>query len=198
MSHKNFLHVIIATIAFLISPIALAATEEQGTTHGTFVKPEKPVNQDDWKPHVGAMIGMANPEGNFDSSFNYGLDIGFQPYIPFGVGFELSSGESDRENNGRHEEMRRTLALFRGTYNFGGNLAFIRHSYVGGAAGPVIDGNGPYEGVHIGIAPLVGFDIPLRAETQKALSLGMNAKYLFVNDAAPDTFALNGVVKYWF
>ncbi len=199
MSHKLILRTLLGmTTLLLYSTLASAATENTGQTSRTFVKPTEPVNQSDWKPHIGAMIGMANPEGNFDSAFQYGIDIGFQPYIPFGAGIEISTGQSDRDNNGRHENLRRTQALARATYNFGGTIPVIRHSYFGGALGPVIDSNSPYEGVHLGVAPLIGFDIPLREVTQKSLSLGMNAKYIFVNDAAPDTFALNGIVKYWF
>lgn len=200
MSHKNYLQLFIATAALvLFSHVSFAATENEGSTHGTFVKPTKDMDQADWKPHVGAILGMANPEGNFDSAVNYGIDIGFQPYIPFGAGLELSSGESDRNNNvGAREHLRRTLVLARGTYNFGGDLPLIRHSYVGALLGPTIDSNSSYEGVHLGLGPALGFDIPLRDQTQKALSLGLNAKYLLVNDAAPDLFALNGVVKYWF
>ena len=82
----------------------------------------------------------------------------------------------------------------------GGDLAVIRHSYVGGLLGPAIDDGSSHNGVHLGLGPIIGFDIPLTTtdDTQRGLTLGANAKYLFVNDAAPDLFALNGVVKYWF
>lgn len=199
MSHKFILRMLLSVTAFLMfSTLASAAPANTGQTKGTFVKPSQPTDESDWKPHVGAVLGMTNPEGNFDSAVQYGVDIGFQPYIPFGAGIEISTGVSDRTNVGVREDLRRTLALARGTYNLGGTLPVIRYSYVGGAIGPVIDSNSPYNGVHLGLAPLIGFDIPLRDVTQKSLSLGMNAKYIFVNDAAPDTFALNGIVKYWF
>jgi hypothetical protein len=202
MSHKNIKNILTILIAVsavtLFSDTSYAAPDNEGTTHGTFVKPSKDMGESDWKPHVGVILGMSNPEGNYDSAVNYGIDIGFQPYIPFGAGLEISSGQSDRDANGRHEKMRRTLALARGTYNFGGDLPVIRHGYVGALLGPTIDNGSSYDGVHLGLGPVLGFDIPLREETQQALSLGLNAKYLFVNDAAPDMFALNGVVKYWF
>ena len=204
MSHKNIKNLL--TILVAVSAVTLfsnssnAAPANEGTTHGTFVKPNQDMNEGDWKPHVGVILGMSNPEGNYDSAVNYGIDIGFQPYIPFGAGIEISTGESDRDANGRHENMRRTLALARGTYNFGGDLAVIRHSYVGGLLGPAIDDGSSHNGVHLGLGPIIGFDIPLTTtdDTQRGLTLGANAKYLFVNDAAPDLFALNGVVKYWF
>jgi hypothetical protein len=202
MSHKNtknILTILIAVSAItLFSNTSYAAPSNEGTTHGTFVKPTQDMSEGDWKPHVGVILGMSNPEGNFNSAVNYGIDIGFQPYIPFGAGLEISSGETHRQANGRHENMRRTLALARGTYNFGGDLALIRHSYVGALLGPTIDDGSSYDGVHLGLGPIIGFDIPLYEETQQGLTLGANAKYLFVNDAAPDLFALNGVLKYWF
>lgn len=178
----------IATIFFCLSSVAFAQTE--GTN--TFPKPTKPETVSEWRTHMGILAGYTNAEGKFESALGYGVDFGFQPYIPFGVGAELAS----TENEGN---LTRTTLLGRGTYNFGGSIPVINKSYVGAMLGPVWDSESSNDGVRFGIGPVVGFDLPLGKEiTEKTVTLGLNARYLFVNEGVADTFALNGAMKYWF
>lgn len=168
---------------------AYAATDGSNT----FPTPAKS-NAQERRPHVGLLAGYSNPEGgSYTPTVGYGVDFGIQPYIPFSIGAELASTTNDGA-------LTRTTLLARGTYNFGGSLPLISHSYFGAMLGPVLDTESHHDGVHFGIAPVLGFDIPVGSASisENTFTLGLNARYLFVNESAPDTFALNGAMKYWF
>lgn len=179
------------TLSLLIFCLGhIASAETEGTS--TFPTPGKPANTDEWRTHMGILAGYTNAEGDYKSALGYGVDWGIQPYIPFAVGAELASTENEGD-------LTRTTLLGRGTYNFGGSIPVIKHSYVGALLGPVWDSESSNDGVRFGIGPVVGFDVPLGKEiTEKTVSLGLNARYLFVNESVADTFALNGAMKYWF
>lgn len=145
------------------------------------------------KPSLGIMGGYAETEAARRSGTNYGIEYGFQPYIPVGVAIELSGYVSPSVEN--KATLTRTRLLGKANYNFGGNIAVIKNSYIGVGLGPVWDNVRNTDDVELGIAPQIGFDIPI-ARTQ--FSLGANANYLFVGGAKEDVFALNGMAKYWF
>ncbi len=167
-----------------------AAAQYEGTN--TFPTPAKPETASEWKPHIGVTAGYTNAEGDFTSTLGYGLDFGVQPYIPFGVGAELATTDNEGD-------LRRTTLLGRATYNFGGSIPVINKSYVGALLGPVWDTESRDNGVRFGIGPVAGFDIPLGQDmTNNTVTLGLNARYVFVNESQPDTFQLNGAMKYWF
>lgn len=144
------------------------------------------------RPSIGIFGGFADTQSGRRDGTNYGIEAGYQPYIPFGLGVELSGYVSDHQ--GDEATLTRTRLLAKGTYNFGGTIPVIKHSYVGVALGPVWDNVRNQIDMNFGIAPQVGFDIPVIDH----LTLGANANYLFVGGAKPDVFALNGVAKYWF
>lgn len=179
--------------AACFSSTAWAARDHQ-TSSSTFPKPTETRGVSEQKPHVGIMLGFTGQQANYGSSAEYGIDIGFQPYIPFGAGIELSGSNTDRTRNGRMERLTRTNLLAKGTYNFGGSSDIIRNSYVGLGLGPIFDSTD----THFGIAPMAGFDIPFRNKPRQFLSLGLYAKYLFVSGVSPNAFSMNGVLKYWF
>jgi len=145
------------------------------------------------RPHVGVKLGVANPEGSYDTSGEMGLDVGFQPYIPFGVGvaFAMSSNPSETSAT----DLERSSILARGTYNLGGSTVVLKDSWLGVAAGPVFR----TDGTDLGIAPVVGFDIPIPADSGSYFSLGADAKYLaLVNSDESDSLTVSGALKYWF
>jgi hypothetical protein len=85
----------------------------------------------------------------------------------------------------------------KGTYNFGGTTPVIKDSFVGVGVGPVIKN----DGTDIAIAPLAGFDIPLKEETNHErdfYSLGLHAKYMFVSSSDPKELSVNAALKYWY
>jgi len=169
----------------------------EGTPSSTFPKPSE--TMDEWRPHVGLIAGIANHEGStFDSAFEYGVDVGFQPYVPFGLGLELSTATSEVDVGIFDEELVRTKLLAKGTYNFGGGIPVIKHSYVGLAIGPMLESLAGDDELYIGTAPMLGFDIPLREKSHDYLSLGLNARYLISSSGSPDAFTVNGMMKYWF
>lgn len=188
----------IGFIVLLISAMANAQTDAGNKSVGTFPKPTDAQGIEEWKPHVGVIAGFADPEGRFQSAAEYGLDVGFQPYIPFGLGMELSSSSNEIEDAGTSEDLTRTKLLMKGTYNFGGNIVLLKDSFVGLGAGPIFESFLGDDNIYLGVMPVVGFDIPLQEKAREYLSLGLNAKYLISSGGGPDTFSMNGIVKYWF
>lgn len=182
----------------LFFALTLLAAENENQNVGTFPDPTEVTSRDDWKPHVGLIAGFANPEGRFQAAAEYGLDIGFQPYIPFGLGVELSTSSNERKEGPITEDLTRTKVLARGTYNFGGGIPVISDSYFGLGVGPIFESRAGSDEVHLGLSPIVGFDIPLRKRARDFMSLGANAKYLISSGGGPDTLTVAGMLKYWF
>ncbi len=150
---------------------------------------KKVENKGESRVHIGLNLGINSPEGSRGSTPELGLDIGYQPLIPFGLGVELSTS---RFSGGDDEFHKRTTLLFRGTYNFGGDIPLIKHSYFGAAAGPVFLSDGS----EMAFAPVMGFDVPL--DVERRFSLGFIAKYLFVTSKDPDSMITSAAFKYWF
>jgi hypothetical protein len=191
MKHSS-INTIFAAVAVFLAVSVNAQTTRTGETSSTFPK-ATPSDMQTMSPHVGVKAGFASPEGSYDSAPEIGIDVGFQPYIPFGLGAAITTSKNTPKGAGR--ELERTSILARGTYNFGGSAPVIKNSWVGIAAGPVLRSNG----TDIGMAPIVGFDIPMREASSNYLSLGADAKYLvMVNSDEADALSINGTVKYWF
>ncbi|NCN95203.1 MAG: hypothetical protein GW917_00605 [Bdellovibrionales bacterium] len=151
--------------------------------------------REEFEPHIAALVGVSNPEGSFDTGAEYGVDVGFQPVIPFGAGMEVSQAIY---NANAGDDFKRTSFLLKGTYNFGGNLMILRDSYVGLATGLLVEDIGPTTNTYGGLMPNLGFDIKTFKVDQDWVSLGANARYLMTASDSPDVFAINGVMKYWF
>ena len=147
---------------------------------------------EEYKPHVAILAGVANPEGSFDTGADYGVDVGFQPIIPFGLGAEIS------QSNYTADDFKRTSFLVKGTYNLAGDIPVLKESYLGLAAGILVEDTAGGADSYGGLMPNLGFDIPTFQVNQRWVSLGANARYMITGSNAPDVFALNGVVKYWF
>lgn len=144
---------------------------------------------DEYKVHVGLDAGINSPRGNAEATPELGLNIGYQPYVPFGVGADISTSRLDDET--QHQ---RTSLLARGTYNLAGDIPVVRHSFIGVGAGPMFIS----DGVEWTLAPLVGFDIPFNVFVEdKSVTLGLNAKYLMTTDTA-NSLVANASLKYWF
>lgn len=183
------------TLLCLLATTALRAYAQDASeqTVGTFPEPKEVETYEEQRIHMGINLGVNSPSGGYDTSTGLGVDVGFQPYIPFGVGAEAFTTDMD-ENNVNNDDQR-TAVLARGTYNFGGEIPVIRHAYVGMAAGPVLTG----ETWDIGLAPLTGFDIPIaKLANGNDLSLGANIKYLYTTSATADAFMTSAAVKYWY
>ena len=145
------------------------------------------------RPHFGVTAGVSTPEGNYDSSGEIGLNFGYQPYVPFGIGASISATKNEPRDS--RPDVERTTVLGRATYNFGGESTLLRHSWVGVAAGPVFAD----DGTDFAAAPILGFDIPVNTElTGSYISLGAEAQYLVVNNDQPDSLTVNAAVKFWY
>lgn len=189
---RNKLMALIASAAFFTA-LSASAQKDQGSGSSTFPQPREVMDTSEWKPHVGLVAGFAAPEGRGNSSGEYGIDIGYQPYIPYGVGLEYTHGEDI--DNGTTTQDRDTVWL-KGSYHFGGDTMIIKDSYAGLGLAAVMKS----DGTSVAAAPILGFDIPIKQGMEAAgfFSLGANARYAVVSDGDVDTFSLSGVVKYWY
>lgn len=154
--------------------------------------------QSELKPHVGLLTGLATPEGSYRSGAEYGVTVGYQPYIPFGVGLEVSTSQSNPSEGPDSRELTRTKVLVQGTYNFGGDIPVLSKTYIGIAAGPMLESVNGDDTWVLGTMPTAGFDIPFQLKDGKDLSLGLNTRYLVSSSGASNTFSLNAMAKYWF
>lgn len=189
--YLNSLTVLTAALTF--SGLSALAADFSQTESSTFPAPHPISYSRDRMPHIGLMVGRTEPEGRYNSSAEYGIDIGFQPYVPFGVGLEATFSELDSQLTDAKEE--RGLVLAKVTYNLGGNIPVIKDSYFGLGVGATIEDTV----VTLASAPVIGFDIPIRdRDDQASVSIGANAKFLTVEGDEPDAASLNGVVKYWY
>lgn len=179
--------------SFILSE-ALADVDTSQTSSA--VVPMRPVAEEsELRPHVGVMMGVANPDGAMSTTPLYGVDIGFQPYVPFSAGLELS--RSDVSHGASAERNERTLALAKAAYNFGGTIPIIKDSYVGIGLGASMN----VDGTNLISGPLAGFDVKLTnglLRDEDRVSLGALAKYLVQEGEEPNLLALTGMVKYWF
>ncbi len=161
----------------------------QNKMEGTLPEPQRVEDKSMYKIHMGLTAGMTNPNGDAESSAEYGINVGFQPYIPFGLGAEVTTSELD------DSDIQRTNVLARATYNFGGDIPVLRSSYVGILTGPMFqseDGDTEFS-----VGPTAGFDIPLQEKSSDFLSLGLTAKYLYTTDVQ-DSFSAGLALKYWY
>jgi hypothetical protein len=187
--------IFIATgLAFLPGPSAMAQTDSINGFNE--VPMTLPADFMGYRPYVGLRAGMADIGGNeYDPSAEYSFEIGFEPTTKLGLAIEYSFLNTDPENSA--QDLTRSKLLLKGLYNFKGRTPFIRYSYVGVGAGPVWDKNSKTTNNEFGVAPMIGFDIPIYQRAP--ITLGANANYLFIqDDDVPDVFAVNGAVKYWF
>lgn len=182
---------IIAALASSLSAFAQMTEAEKRNARsrleGSLPEPQAIESKDQYKIHMGLTAGVSSPRGDADSSPEFGINVGFQPYVPFGLGAEVITAELANTN------IQRTSILARGTYNFGGDIPVLRSSYLGGTAGPMfVDGQTEWSA-----GPLIGFDIPLQNQASNFLSLGLQAKYLWTTNTQ-DALSAGLALKYWY
>jgi len=184
---------VLITFCLFFIPRAQAQLEKESPTHSsTFPKPTAVESKKELRPHIGLTVGTSSPEGSYDTAPMYGINVGYQPIIPFGLG--LSVTRTENRAQGAADDLERTAVLLQGTYSLGGTQPLIKHSWVGVAAGPIFRRDGTDTGL---VPAMLGFDIPLQEEADRTLSLGADAQYLMVS-GAPDSLNINGVIKYWY
>ncbi|MEQ1723181.1 MAG: hypothetical protein ABL930_08380 [Pseudobdellovibrio sp.] len=176
---------------FLLAILTFSSLQvsAQSNQSKTLPDPRPIYSRSENQPHIGVLGGVINTNNTGENVGEYGLDFGYQPYIPYGLGVEVTRSES-ADTNGDNNE--RTSLLAKGSYNFGGNSAIIRNSYVGVALGTILRNDNSY----FAGGPLLGFDVPVSDDDK--LSLGVNAKYLMIDGTEPDALSVNGAIKYWF
>ena len=186
---------LLIVVSLMFANFARAADNESDTARtntSTLPKAGPITSKEELKPHFGLLAGSVHPEGSYDPGMGYGFEIGYQPYIPFGAGLELTRSRNIGRKN--LENIDQTAVLLRGTYNFGGSNFFISHTFAGLVAGSV------FKSSHSDIAagPVIGFDLPVQQKVHNYITVGANAKYLAINGNDPDNVTINGAVKYWY
>ena len=186
---KNLLTIAVLTTS--LSAFAQMSQNEKNTAksrlEGSLPEPQAVENKDEYRIHMGLSAGISSPRGDAESSSEFGVNVGFQPYVPFGLGAEVVTAELDNTN------IQRTSILGRATYNFGGDIPVLKSSFLGVTAGPMfVDGKTEWS-----VGPMAGFDIPLTNQTSNALSLGLQTKYLWTT-ASQDTLSAGVAIKYWY
>ena len=185
----------VPTLAAITYRSAAESESVSSARASTFPKPRE-VLQEGLNPNVGISLGVVNPEGSYKSGAEYGASFAFQPYIPFTLGMSLTFSKNQSKYSDTRD-LDRTAALVRGAYNFGGTTPVIKNSFIGFATGPIINQDATY----FGLAPLVGFDIPVRewsGEYLSYLSVGAEARYMIMSSNESDGLTVNGSLKYWF
>lgn len=191
---------IIAFIAVLFLSVSAYSIDQETkeTLQSTFPKPRRAYTPNETKAHIGAELGYAEPGQNFDAGAEYGINVGFQPVIPFGLGAELTTFRASEDTG---IGLQRTKLMINGTYNFGGPIAVLKNSYVGTGVGSVFDAMGGQHNVYLGINLLGGMDFPIAQDGigRNTFTIGGAAKYLIIPEPdVQDSFALNAQIKYWY
>ena len=191
------------TVAALAFSFNAFAVDESASK--TFPTPQSA--EGNYAAHVGVIGAYTDQNGAYKPSVGYGVDAGFQPYVPFGLGIQALFYNSSYDRAGTGSAgVKRTEILARATYNFGGESIWTKYLYAGAKFGVVIqkpytealngddtDGN-TY--ARFALAPVIGFDAPIASH----LTAGLEATYLFVTgpEVNQDTFQVALGVKYWF
>lgn len=182
-----------AMILFLTVFLSYHAEAQRDKNHTVFPEPRQVEDISQSKIHLGVLVGMNNIEGSgYNTSPNFAIDSGFQPYIPFGVGAELNYTKSGAREETK--DIERVTTLVKGMYNFGGDIEFINKSYLGAGIG-IVSTDGKYDFVG---TPLAGFDMPLSFNTAQMISAGAQLKYLIISGDQPDALIGSVAFKYWF
>lgn len=183
---------VILSADFSLAATAVDDVPPPNRSAGTFPHPHEVEDVTETRPHIGIITGVADTARSYNPALNLGIDAGFQPYVPFSVGFELSHSANDTDS--KVETLERTKALFRFSYNFGGSYPLIKSSYVGIAAGAIFENVDQTSNLRAGLSPIIGFDLPVARQW----TVGANANYLLVSGPQPDSWGVNGAVKYWY
>jgi hypothetical protein len=146
-------------------------------------------------------------DGQLKGSVGYGLDMGFQPVIPFGLGLQALFYNSSYDVTGGRVGIKRAEVMAKVTYNMGGESLLTKYSYVGAKFGvlfttPYFDNGTVTNGnnyTRFGIAPAIGFDAPFAGDRDQ-WTAGIDLSYLFVvgPETNQDTFQALAAIKYWF
>lgn len=138
---------------------------------------------------VGLIGGVNSPvSSDIASSAEGGVSLAYQPGGALGLGAEVTTSELKDADRSQ-----RVTTLIQTAYRVGGDIPIIRGSYLGVGAGPTyLDSK-----LEMAVAPMIGFDIPLSSQVHDIVSLGLNAKYIGINNS-PDSYVGNAAIKYWY
>ncbi len=190
------------TLSIVALSTALAVSAEAADP--ILPKPRPVTEEANLRPHIGILLGIQDPFGPLKPALNYGIDAGFQPMIPFGIGLQLARATTSSEFTGGEARSSQTTLLVTKTYNFGGDVTVLSSSYIGLGLGAAFDSRSVLIGAvesasttftRFAIAPVVGFDWLVASDW----TVGPQLQYLgVIGPDSPDSLNLRALVKYWF
>ena len=62
---------------------------------------QKVTLKENYKPHIGILSGLTEPEGELDASGSVMIETALQPVIPFSAGLQFMLSEMDGETESR-------------------------------------------------------------------------------------------------
>lgn len=198
MMNKKLKICILSLIVLLLSPTTIMAQEAENTEQDAtsiLPAPTRVTSTEMMKRHFGLFGGVTDPvERGYDAAPLFAVEVGYQPYVPFGLALEFLS---EAFKNDDQPTLTRNQLMVKGSYNFGGDIPVLEHSYLGLGLGVVYENANDDTPSYLGIMPNIGFDIPLY-QGEQFVSLGANLRYTATSSDEADSYSLNGVVKYWF
>ncbi|MBC7386574.1 MAG: hypothetical protein H7301_10510 [Cryobacterium sp.] len=200
-SQKSILSVA-CVLSFSVVVCASAAQDGNDVTATSrtqiLPRPHAVDNRAELKPSVGILAGYSTLNGgSFSNNGAAILDVGFQPYVPFGLSAQFQYSPGNVGSGAAQRDLNTTNVLAKGTYNFGGYVPVLRNAYVGLKSGLTIYTGDIDTSTHYSLGPVIGFDIPI--DQKKTMTLGAEGTYLGVlGENSPDQVSALGAVKYWF
>src|SRR4051812_16363444 len=107
---KSLFTVGVLVAGFFFSP---TFSQDAGTSADTYPKMRK-AEKSEMRPSVAINGGLAATESRA-GAVGYGIEAGFQPYIPIGTAIEL--GSYTTASDGATPGLTRTKVMFKGNYN---------------------------------------------------------------------------------
>lgn len=184
------------SVVSFVAASAFAAPEGRSAS-STLPKPREVEGQSELMPHLGVMAGVADLNGASMSGPAFLVDVGFQPYVPFGLAAQFQYQPGEIEVPGNDIDFNTTNLLLKGSYNFGGSTPVLQHSYIGMKTGLVVYSGDIESETNFAVGPTIGADIPVNMAS--TVTLGAEGTYLGVlGDNSPDQVSVLGAMKYWF
>jgi hypothetical protein len=92
------LQTLIAATALVFAVSVNAANEVEQTVTSVSSDSLLAIDEGGYRPHLGVSVGVANPEGNYESAPVFGVDFGFRPSLSFGLGAMITAARNESKN----------------------------------------------------------------------------------------------------
>ena len=131
--------------------------------------------------------GYVGTTNKFKEAWDLGVEAGLRPIDMLGVGLEIAGYSTPRTSTAIG--LSRLEMLAKATFHpVMGNIPVLKYTYIGLGAGVVYDHVVDKKKFSLGVAPLIGIDVPVDTVGQEnsQFSVGAASSYLFVGNSMPD------------